>query len=57
MDDSCDLQKVAEETSGRSGAELENVIREAALHALRQDIHAKVVTSVHVQDVLQRKLG
>ena len=39
-----DLQIVAEETEGRSGAELEAVVREAVLGLLAQDINTSILT-------------
>jgi len=39
-----DLQIVAEETQGRSGAELEAVVREAVLGLLAQDINTSILT-------------
>ena len=39
-----DLQIVAEETQGRSGAELEAVVREAVLGLLALDINTSILT-------------
>jgi transitional endoplasmic reticulum ATPase len=50
-----DLDAVAAETEGRSGAELENVCREAALLALRGSIDATAVTMAHFEIALQRQ--
>ena len=42
-----DLEKIAELTEGYSGADLEALVREAALLALREDINATVVSLRH----------
>ncbi|TMW62911.1 hypothetical protein Poli38472_005529 [Pythium oligandrum] len=42
-----DLVQIAQDTSFFSGAELENVCREAALRALRESIHAECVCMRH----------
>lgn len=38
-----DLKKIASETAGFSGADLEGLVREAGLHAMRKDINAEKV--------------
>ena len=49
-----DLKKLAKETSGYSGADIEALAREAALFALRDDIKAKEVTSKHFEKALKK---
>uniref|UniRef100_K3WUV6 AAA+ ATPase domain-containing protein n=1 Tax=Globisporangium ultimum (strain ATCC 200006 / CBS 805.95 / DAOM BR144) TaxID=431595 RepID=K3WUV6_GLOUD len=51
--DDVDLAKIAAQTEFFSGAELENVCREAALHALRESIHAKSVRMQHFEAALE----
>jgi transitional endoplasmic reticulum ATPase len=48
-----DLNQVAAQTRYYSGADLENICREAAMHALRQDINASEVTMKDFQDALK----
>jgi transitional endoplasmic reticulum ATPase len=40
-----DLQRIATETTGYSGADLEGLVREAAMHSMRKDINADIVSS------------
>ncbi|KAL6050238.1 AAA family ATPase [Balamuthia mandrillaris] len=47
--DEVDLLQLAQESEGFSGADLENVCREAALLALRRDLHASTVTMADLQ--------
>ncbi|MDW7970070.1 MAG: AAA family ATPase, partial [Sulfolobales archaeon] len=47
------LEKLAELTEGYSGADIEALVREAALIALRQDINASLVTLNHFMDAFQ----
>ena len=42
-----DLKKLAKVTEGYSGADLENLCREAGMEAIRENINAKVVTMEH----------
>jgi len=49
-----DLSKVAEKTDGYSGADLEAVVREAGLVALRENINAKDVTKKHFDEALKK---
>lgn len=49
-----DLKKMAKETSGYSGADIEALAREAALFALRDDIKAKEVASKHFEKALKK---
>ncbi|MEM2376617.1 MAG: CDC48 family AAA ATPase [Sulfolobales archaeon] len=47
------LEKLAELTEGYSGADIEALVREAALTALRSDINASLVTFKHFTDSFQ----
>jgi len=49
-----DLKKLAKETDGYSGADIEALCREAALFALREDVKAKIVESKHFEKALKR---
>jgi transitional endoplasmic reticulum ATPase len=49
-----DLKKLAKETPGYSGADIEALAREAALFALRDDIKAKEVDSKHFEKALKK---
>jgi len=48
------LEKLARETEGYSGADIEALAREAAMFALREDIKAKEVTSKHFEKALKK---
>src|SRR3989338_130524 len=48
------LEKLAEKTEGYSGADLEAVVREAGLNALRENINAKDVSKKHFDDALKK---
>jgi transitional endoplasmic reticulum ATPase len=48
-----DLNQIALQTKYYSGADLENICREAAMHALRRDINASEVTMKDFQDALK----
>jgi transitional endoplasmic reticulum ATPase len=48
-----DLNMVAMQAKYYSGADLENICREAAMHALRRDINASEVTMKDFQDALK----
>lgn len=52
MDDSLNLSKLAEMTEGYSGADIENICREAVYLSLRGDIHAMAIT----QSVLEESV-
>jgi len=49
-----DLEEIAEKTEGYSGADLEALVREAALAALREDINATRVHMRHFEEALRR---
>ncbi len=53
MSKDVDLNQIAMQTKYYSGADLENICREAAMHALRRDITATEVTMKDFQDALK----
>lgn len=52
--DDVDLEKLAKETEGYVGADIESVCREAAMLTLRKDIDAKEVTNEYFQEALDK---
>ncbi|AEM37983.1 AAA family ATPase, CDC48 subfamily [Pyrolobus fumarii 1A] len=52
--DDVDLEYIASVTEGYSGADLEALVREAALAALREDINATKVHMRHFEEALKR---
>jgi len=48
-----DLGDIASRTKGYSGADLEAIVREAALDALRESLDSKEVTSEHIETALK----
>src|SRR5690606_14261906 len=53
LHESVNLQGIALLTHGFSGAQLENICREAAMLALREDINANEIRHDHFSDALQ----
>lgn len=51
---SVDLKKMAKETEGYSGADIEALCREAAMFALREDVKAKNVDAKHFDKALKK---
>ncbi|MBD3312126.1 CDC48 family AAA ATPase [archaeon] len=49
LDKDVDLQSLAKRTKGFSGADIQALCREAAMHALREDLKSKKVTSEHFE--------
>ncbi len=49
-----DLDQIASQAAGYSGADIEAVCREAGLVALRRDIEVKDVTGEHFRDAIER---
>jgi len=56
LDKSVKLDKLAEETEGYTGADIEALVREAAMLALRENIDAKLVTKKHFEKALEKVL-
>jgi transitional endoplasmic reticulum ATPase len=54
LDKTVDIRKLAEETSGYTGADLESFAREAAMLALREDINATIVTKKHFDEAMDK---
>jgi transitional endoplasmic reticulum ATPase len=51
--DKVELSKIADKTEGYTGADLENLCREAAIQALRKDMDAKKVGTKHFEEALK----
>jgi len=49
-----DLKKLAKQTEGYSGADIESLVREAGLNALRENINAKEVFKKHFDEAMDR---
>jgi transitional endoplasmic reticulum ATPase len=56
LDKSVDVKKLAEETEGYTGADIESLAREAAMLALRENIDTKKVTRKHFEDAMEKVL-
>jgi len=52
-----DLKKIAAETEGYSGADLEALVREAALDAIRENMKAKEVRKAHFEAAMKKVKG
>lgn len=53
IDDNVDIEKLAKETAGYSGADIEALCREAALYAMREDINSDIVRRTHFEKALR----
>jgi transitional endoplasmic reticulum ATPase len=53
LDSSVELEKLADMTDGFSGADIENLVREAAMAAVRADWKPKLVEMRHFEEALQ----
>ncbi len=51
-----DLKALAEKTEGFSGADLESLVREAAMNSLREDMKSKEVKMKHFEEALKEML-
>jgi len=56
LDKSVDLSKLAEETEGYTGADIESLVREAAMLALRADINSEKITKKHFDKAMEKVL-
>jgi len=56
LNKSVDLKKLSEETEGYTGADIESLVREAAMLALREDINTKTVTNKHFDKAMEKVL-
>ena len=54
LDNSVDVKKLADETEGYTGADLEALVRESAMLALREDIDTKKVTKKHFEKAMDK---
>ena len=54
LDKSIDIKKLADETEGYTGADLESLVRESAMLALREDIDTKKVTKKHFEKAMDK---
>ena len=54
LDKSVNLDKLAEETEDYTGADLESLVREAAMLALREDMESKKVTRKHFEEAMNK---
>jgi transitional endoplasmic reticulum ATPase len=46
------IEKIAEETEGYSGADIDAICREAGIQALREDIDTKEITAKHFKHAM-----
>lgn len=51
-----DLKELAKKTEGFSGADIEALVREAAMNALRDDIKSKIVTKKNFDDAVSKQV-
>ena len=54
LDKSVDIAKLAEETEGYTGADIESLVREAAMLALRENMDASKVTKKHFEKAMEK---
>ncbi len=54
LDKSVDINRLADETEGYTGADLESLSREAAIIALRESMEAKSVTKKHFEAAMEK---
>ena len=54
LDKSVNLTKLAEETEGYTGADIESLVREAAMLALRENIDAKLIKKEHFDKAMEK---
>ena len=56
LDNSVEIERIAEKTEGYTGADIESLVREAAMLALRENIDTKKVTKKHFDDAMEKVL-
>ena len=56
IDDEQCIDDCVQRTAGRSGADIENLCREAAMLALRENIHSPMLSSRHMREALSMLL-
>ncbi len=54
LDKSVDIEEIAKNTEGYTGADIESLAREAAMLALREDIETKKVTKKHFDKAMEK---
>ena len=54
LEKSIDIKKLAEELEGYTGADVESLVREAAMLALRENIDTKKVTKKHFEKAMEK---
>ena len=54
LDKDIDLKKLSEDTIGYTGADIESLVREAAMLALRENINTKIVTLKHFEEAMNK---
>ncbi|MDA8055623.1 MAG: AAA family ATPase, partial [Thermoplasmatales archaeon] len=54
IDSDVDLEAIAEKTENYTGADLENLVREAGLEAVRQDINARTVSMEYFEKAMKK---
>ncbi len=54
LDDSVNIEDLAERMDGYVGADIEGICREAAIHALRENMDAEIVTMEHFEKALKK---
>jgi len=54
LDKSVDIKKLSEELEGYTGADIESLVRESAMLALRENIETKKVTKKHFEKAMEK---
>jgi transitional endoplasmic reticulum ATPase len=49
-----DLDKIAEKTDGYVGADIEGLVRESAMLALRENMNSKEVNKTHFEEAMKK---
>lgn len=56
LDKSVNIEKIAEDTEGYTGADIESLAREAAMLALREDINSEKISKEHFDKAMEKVL-